>query len=112
AILSRKRNGVPVSISLRGLSQDTVMPSSVVFADVELKQLATLPQQITRLSDRVIFFGAIVLAAGFLMTLTVFLAWPLGIPIALAGGATMILGLAGKAVTSVWRKIKGDTKDI
>ncbi len=95
AFFPRKKNGANIPITLQALSQETALPRAVVFADVEVKQPAALQRQVTRISDKAIFFGALALAGGWLLTLTMLLA-PVGVPLALAGAATVFLGLVGK----------------
>lgn len=109
AFFSRKKNGANTLVTLQGLYQETSLPSAVVFADVEVKPLAAFQQQVTRVSDKVIFFGALAFAAGWLLSLTMILL-PIGVPLALVGGATVLLGLVGKLVASLQRKIKGGAK--
>ncbi len=101
--------GADISLVLQDLGHEVVQPNDIVFASIEVKQQAVLQQKATRISDKVIFFGALSFAGGWLITLTVFLA-PVGVPIAIAGAAMAILGLLGKLTASLWRKIKNGTK--
>ena len=110
AFFSREKNGVNIPVTLQGLYQEMLLPGAVVFADVGVKQLEPLQQQVTRISDKFIFFGALGLAAGWLLTLTIFLAWPVGVFLALTGGVTVLLGLAGKLIASSQRKIRRGSK--
>lgn len=100
--------GANISFAPQELGDEVVQPNAIVFASVEMKQREA-QQQVTKMTDKVIFFGALGLAGGWVLTLTIILA-PVGVPIALAGAAAVLLGLAGKPVTSWWLKIKGRPK--
>ncbi len=107
-IYSTGGTGVDISFALQDLRHEVVQPNALVFASVEVKQQEAL-QQVTKTTDKVIFFGALGFAGGWLLTLTVFLA-PIGAPLAVAGAVTVLLGLAGKLTASLLRKTKGRTK--
>ncbi len=106
---SREKTGENIPFTLQELYQETVLPSTVVFAGLEVKQQAAFQQGFTRISDKVIFFGAIAFAGGWLLTLTMMLL-PIGVPLALAGAATVVLGLTVKLTASLRRKVKSNTK--
>ena len=97
--------GANIPLALQDLHHEVVPPNAIIFASVKTKQQVAIKQQVTRITDKVIFFGALALAGGWLLTLTIFLA-PVGVPLALTGGVTVLLGLAGKLTASLWRKVK------
>jgi chemotaxis response regulator CheB len=101
--------GTDISLAPSDLRRDLTEPNALVFARVEMKQTVALQQKITSTSDKVIFFGGLGVAGGWLLTLTMFLA-PVGIPLAIAGGITVFLGIAGKLTASLWRRTQRGTK--
>jgi len=101
---SRKTNGSNTPFTLQQLYQETEPPSSLVFANVEVKQQVVLRQKVASISDKAIFFGGLAIAGGWLLTITMVFA-PVGVPLALAGVATMLLGLAVKLTPSLWRRL-------
>lgn len=100
--------GADISFALQDLRHEAVQPNRLVFGSIQVEQTEAL-QRVTKTTDKVIFFGALGLAGGWLLTLTMFLA-PVGVPLALAGGVTVLLGLMGKLAASWRRKIKIRTK--
>ncbi|MDO8687295.1 MAG: hypothetical protein Q7K41_01765 [Dehalococcoidales bacterium] len=108
-IFSREKTGVNIPITFRELYHETSPLSAPFFADIGVKEEAGL-QQKTSISDKLVFFGALGFASGWLITLTIFLA-PVGVPIAILGAATAALGLLGKLTASIWRdKTKSSAK--
>ncbi len=99
-----KSNGADVSLSSDQFNEAMAI-NVPLFASVEVKPQAIVQQKATSVSDMVIFFGALGLAGGWLLTLTMLLA-PVGVPLALAGGVAVVFGLAAKLITSLWRKTK------
>ncbi len=108
-IFSREQTGVNIPIIFRALYQETSPLSATVFADIKVKEQAGLQQKI-RVSDKLVVFGTLGFAFGWLLTITMLLA-PVGIPIAALGAATAMLGLLGKLTSSIWRnKINSSAK--
>lgn len=107
-IFSREKAGANTPITFRELYQETAPLNAPFFADIEVKEQAGV-QQKTKLSDKLVFFGALGFAFGWLITLTMFFA-PVGIPIAILGAATSAIGLLGKLTSSMWRNKKSSAK--
>jgi CheY-like chemotaxis protein len=102
SIVNARPNGL---FTLRDLSDKLVPPNALVFANVEVKQESFLGgMKGAKLYDKAILFGGLGLAAGWLLTITVIFV-PVGVPLALAGGATMFLGLAGKLTFKIWHRL-------
>jgi len=59
------------------------------------------------LFDKLVFLGTLGFAAGFFLSLTIFLA-PVGIPLGGLGALTAVVGLAGKLVTALRRRARSD----
>ena len=68
--------------------------AELIFANIKTKA-SDVPEQKTRLSDKVIFAGVLGVVAGWLMILTMFLA-TVGLYVVLAGVTTALFGLVGK----------------
>lgn len=108
-IFSRERSGANIPITFRELYHETSPLSAPFFADIEVKEQTGLRQK-TAISDKLVFFGALGFAFGWLLTLTMFLA-PVGVPIAILGAATAGIGLLGKLTKSIWHnKVKSSAK--
>lgn len=80
-----------------------------LFADVTRQEADSFQGQPASLCDKVIFFGAFGFAAGWLLTLTMFLA-VIGAPLAALGALTAIVGLVGKLINSSWRKVRSQPR--
>lgn len=94
--------GVDIPFVRQDLSDKLVPPKALIFADIGVK--ATPPGiRETSLWDKIIFFGALGIAAGWLLTLTVMFALP-GAPLALGGIVTLLVGLTGKLTRRLWHK--------
>lgn len=90
---------------LHDLSDKRVPPDALVFANVEVKQESFLGgMKGDKLYDKAILFGGLGLAAGWLLTITVIFV-PVGVPLAVAGAATLFLGLAGKLTSKIWHRL-------
>ena len=103
ASLCKESNGSCIPFTLGELRQEIVPSGALVFAKVEADTEAALSQKVTSLSDKAIFFGALGIMGGWLLIITMFLAGA-GVFVALAGATTMLLGLAGKIITSLRTK--------
>lgn len=89
--------------------REVVEPSDLIFASVQVKPSVALHRKATTITDKVIFLGSLAFAIGWLLTITmIFL--PIGVPLALAGGITVLLGLAWKLTGSSLGKIQNLTK--
>lgn len=111
AAFSIESMGTDISLAPSDGYRDLTQPNALVFAKLEMKPTVALQQKITSTSDKVIFFGALGVAGGWLLTLTMFLA-PAGIPLAIAGGITVFLGLVGKLGASLGRRTQRRTKGV
>lgn len=98
---SRDRMGINTPFKLQELSQDTVAPNSLVFANIEVKPRVAPGQKGNTISDKIMLFGGLGILGGWFLILTVFLT-PVGVLFAVAGGVTVLLGLAGRLISS-WR---------
>ena len=94
ALLCRESNETCIPFTLSDLGERAGLPGSLIFANVET-QASAIPQQKTRLSDKVILAGVLGVVAGWLMILTMFLA-TIGLYVVLAGVTTALFGLVGK----------------
>ena len=101
SIVSR---GANIPLALQDLRHKMVQPNTLVFANVEAKPRASLRRKDASLCDKAIFFGALGIAGGWLLTITMIFA-PAGVPIALAGAVAVFLGLVGKLTASLWRRL-------
>lgn len=106
AFFAVKTNGSTIPFALQALYQKVALSDSVIFANVEMKP-RVIPRQQSRLTDKAIFFGGLSFVGGWFLVLTIFLA-PLGIGLAAAGAATMLLGLVGKLAASLRSKLTSD----
>lgn len=101
SIVSR---GTNIPSILQDLRHEVVPPNTLVFAKVEAKPRAPVRRKGASLYDKAIFFGGLAIAGGWLLTITMIFA-PAGVPLALAGVATMLVGLAGKLTVSLRRRL-------
>lgn len=86
--------------------QDQVTPpTEIIFAHVMASPRASFMRKSSSLSDKLVFFGGFGIAAGWLLTLTVMLA-PAGVPIAIAGVVTVLMGVTEKLIGKLWRRFK------
>ena len=99
ALLCRESNETCIPFTLSELGERAGFQDSLIFANVET-QASAIPQQKTRLSDKVILTGVLGVVAGWLMILTMFLA-TLGLYVVLAGVTTALFGLVGKVFRNV-----------
>lgn len=104
ALFSRERTGANIPFTLKDLYHETEPLTALVFASVETKPRAALRQKVTKISDKAILFGGLGILGGLILMLTVILAGS-GAVLALAGAATMFLGLAAKLAASLWPKL-------
>mgnify|MGYP001617567262 CR=1 FL=1 len=74
---------------------------NLIFANIKTKA-GDVPEQKTRLSDKVILTGILGVVAGWLMILTMFLA-TVGLYVVLAGITTALFGLIGKRVSKSFK---------
>jgi hypothetical protein len=100
---SRDTIGANAPFTLQGLYHEAVQPSSLIFANVEVKQTAGLTQKVAKTSDKAIFFGGLTILGGLALMLTIALAGA-GFLLGVAGAATMLLGLTGKLAASLWSR--------
>ena len=108
-VYSIQSMGVNVSFGTRDPYREVVEPSDLIFASLQVKPSMALHRKATTIIDKAIFFGSLAFAIGWLLTITmIFL--PIGVPLALAGGITVLLGLAWKLTGSSLRKIQNQTK--
>jgi hypothetical protein len=108
-VYSIQSRGINVSLGMRDPCREVVEPSDLIFASVQVKPSIALHRKATTIIDKVIFFGSLAFAIGWLLTITmIFL--PIGIPLALVGGITVLLGLGWKLTGSSLGKIQNLTK--
>lgn len=96
-------NGANIPSALEDLSDEVVTPNALVFANIEVRPIATLKSKNASLSDKAILFGGLGLAGGWLLTITIMFA-QVGAFLALAGVAILLFGLSGKLIPSLWRR--------
>ncbi|MBI2860746.1 MAG: response regulator [Chloroflexi bacterium] len=104
-IYTLESGGASIALGPDRLAEETYP----LFASLGVKPEAAMQQKVTSAGDKVIFFGALAFAGGWLLTITVAFA-PVGAPLALLGGVTVALGLAAKLAVSLWRKAKKGTR--
>ncbi len=97
---ARKELEASVPLKLRELYCDTVKPCSLVFANIEPLARPSDRGKLAEISGTAIFLGGIGVLAGLGLIATLVLARAGGI-IALAGGAAMLFGIAGKLIAAV-----------
>ena len=100
-IFSREVMGARIPFTIPELCHGAEATDTLVFADIETKPRTSFRKKITSMSDKAIFFGGLGILGGLALMLTVILAGS-GIFLALAGVATILLGLAGKLAASLW----------
>ncbi len=104
AFFSRDVNGINTSFTLEELYDRPVSPSSLVFADVKVKQRVALQRKTTNIGLKTVSLVVLGTLGGLLLILTLSIGG--GIFLALAGAAAVFLGLAGKLAVSLWRRMK------
>ena len=97
AFLCREGTEACVPFKVSELGQQDNSPRSVVFANVQTRTGDDIPSK-DGLGDKMIFYGALVIVAGWLTILTVAFA-NVGMFIVFAGAASTILGLAAKLIS-------------
>jgi len=100
ASLCRESNATCIPFKLGELNDRVELPG-LIFANVET-QASALPEQKTRLSDKIILAGILGIIAGWLMILTMFLA-TVGLYVSLAGITAALFGLAAKRVSKSFK---------
>ncbi|MBI4188175.1 MAG: hypothetical protein HY529_03100 [Chloroflexi bacterium] len=101
---SREKLGVNTPFKLHELFQSNmVSPNDLVFADIVVKPRAVPTQKGNSATDKIMLFGGLGVLGGWFLILTIFFA-PVGIFVALAGGVTMLLGLAVRLMNSLKSK--------
>lgn len=101
AFFSRELIGTNTPFTLQKLYHEAEQLSILVFANVLVKQRASLRQKVANISDKAILFGGLAILGGLSLMLTVILAGA-GVALASVGAATAFLGLAGKLTTTLW----------
>jgi CheY-like chemotaxis protein len=96
--------GANIPLMLQDPRHEAVQSNALVFASIEAKPRAPLSQRTASLSDKAIFFGGLGIGVGWILTITIIFA-PAGVPLAIAGGAILVLGLTGKLTPSWWRRL-------
>jgi len=104
AYLSNQSAGATSSLTLREVSNKTLHPGAVVFANVEAREQKSLSQRVIEGSDKAIPLGGLAIFGGLCLILTMVFA-PVGIVLASAGAAALLLGVAGKVATSMWSRV-------
>lgn len=100
---SRKRKEGEIPFTLQELYQETEPLTPLVFANINMQRRVSLRQKVTDISDKAILFGGLSILGGLSLILTVILAGA-GAFLAVAGAATIFLGLMGKLTISLWPK--------
>ncbi len=100
---TREKTGANTPFRLHELRLEAVEPGTLVFANVEMSQQATLRHKTTDTNDKAVLFGGLGILGGLFLMLSVVFAGA-GVFLALAGAVTMLLGLGGKLTTSLWPK--------
>lgn len=103
ASLCRESKGACIPFTLHELRQEVVPPGTLVFANIEVKEQVSVRHKVAGICDRAVLFGGLGILAGLGLMLTVILAGA-GVFLALAGAATMFLGLVGKLTVALWPK--------
>ncbi len=99
----REKTGANIPFTLNELFHEVMPPNAPIFANVEVKPRATPKQKASNITEKAIFFGGLSIFVGWLFTITMVLA-PVGVFLALAGVATVFLGLVGKLTALLRRK--------
>ncbi len=102
--LFREKTGANIPFTLNELRREVMPPNAPVFANVEVKPRATPRQKGNGITEKAIFFGGLGIFVGWLLSITMVLA-PVGVPLALAGVATVFFGLVRKLTARLWRKV-------
>ncbi len=91
-----------IPFTLDELQMNKVVPAgALVFAHVVAKAKAAPDRKIiSYLSDKAVFFGGLGILGGVILIITIFLSGA-GIYLALAGVATLLVGLVGKLVSRI-----------
>lgn len=100
---SRKRKEGEIPFTLQELYQETEPLTPLVFANINMQRRVSLRQKVADISDKAILFGGLSILGGLSLILTVILAGA-GAFLAVAGAATILLGLMGKLTISLWPK--------
>lgn len=100
---SRKRKEGEIPFTLQELYQETEPLTPLVFANINMQRRVSLRQKVADISDKAILFGGLSILGGLSLILTVILAGA-GAFLAVAGAATIFLGLMGKLTISLWPK--------
>jgi CheY-like chemotaxis protein len=100
--LCQESRNTCIPFKLGELPERTVLPGSLIFANVEIGALAC-PNQQTSFSDKVLFAGVLGIVAGWLMILTMFLS-TIGLYVFLAGVTTGLFGIIGKLSSRIFNK--------
>ncbi|MBI4302989.1 MAG: hypothetical protein HY665_01425 [Chloroflexi bacterium] len=100
-VYSIEDDGGAITLTPRQLAS---RPDPLVFASLVTRTEEPTTQGRTSVNDKIIFFGAVGIALGWLITLTIIFA-QVGAVIAVAGAATVLFGLAGKLGSSLWHKL-------
>ena len=109
AFLSREITGANIPFTLQELHHEAEQLSTLVFANVEIKQQATLKQKVANISDKAILFGGLAILGGLSLMLTVILAGA-GVFLASVGAVTTFLGLGAKLTASLCPKTPPNKK--
>ncbi|MBI4295712.1 MAG: response regulator [Chloroflexi bacterium] len=88
---------------IQDLRRGAEQPKNIVFANVEEKPKEVIPQKSTSTSDKAIFFGALGIALGWFLVVSMISATA-GLVTGLAGIATVALGVVGKLTGTFWHK--------
>lgn len=105
AVLTRADRSSATVLDLRDLPSRPPADKDIVFATVNLRPWEVQKQRGGSLVDKVVLFGAMVLALGWVLVLTFVLA-PVGVFIAAAGAAAVVIGLTTKWAAGLRRRLR------
>ncbi len=106
AFFYRETIAANITFTLQSLCYEAVLPSNLIFANVEVKPRAVLMRKVAGLSGKDALFGGLSILGGLSLILTLILAsaWIL---ITFAGAATIGIG-----VGLLWKKLRGKSINI
>ncbi len=108
AFFSRQRIGGNIPLRLQELCHETMLPETLAFANVEVKQRVAFQQKFANRSGKTVFYVSLGTLGG--LCLAFILVFGGGVFLAFAAGVIMFLSLARKRTVLFWRKIKNWAK--
>ncbi|MBI4294620.1 MAG: hypothetical protein HY669_00430 [Chloroflexi bacterium] len=101
AFLYRETTSTTSLIQLQKLYHETALDRSLVFANVEVREQASLRRKVIEASEKATLYSGLAILGGLGLMLTLILAAP-GAALALAGAAGLVISLAGRLAAALW----------